>query len=66
MLDDKTQYYINPRGKFIIGGPEAVDAELIGRKIIVDTYEGWGAQGGWAFSGKDPSKVDRRGAYPAR
>ena len=46
MLDDKTQYYINPRGKFIIGGPEAVDAELTGRKIIVDTYEGWGAQGG--------------------
>ena len=65
MLDDKTQYYINPSGKFIIGGPEA-DAGLTGRKIIVDTYGGWGAHGGGAFSGKDPSKVDRSGAYAAR
>ena len=65
MLDDKTQYYINPSGKFIIGGPEA-DAGLTGRKIIVDTYGGWGAHGGGAFSGKDPSKADRSGAYAAR
>ena len=62
---DKTQFYINPSGKFIIGGPEA-DAGLTGRKIIVDTYGGWGAHGGGAFSGKDPSKVDRSGAYAAR
>ena len=65
MLDDKTQYYINPSGKFIIGGPEA-DAGLTGRKIIVETYGGWGAHGGGALSGKDPSKVDRSGAYAAR
>ena len=64
-LDDKTKYFINPSGKFIIGGPEA-DAGLTGRKIIVDTYGGWGAHGGGAFSGKDPSKVDRSGAYAAR
>ncbi len=64
-LDDKTKYHINPSGKFIIGGPEA-DAGLTGRKIIVDTYGGWGAHGGGAFSGKDPSKVDRSGAYAAR
>ena len=65
LLDENTQYYINPSGKFIIGGPEA-DAGLTGRKIIVDTYGGWGAHGGGAFSGKDPSKVDRSGAYAAR
>ena len=65
LLDEKTKYYINPSGKFIIGGPEA-DAGLTGRKIIVDTYGGWGAHGGGAFSGKDPSKVDRSGAYAAR
>ena len=65
MLDENTKYYINPSGKFIIGGPEA-DAGLTGRKIIVDTYGGWGAHGGGAFSGKDPSKVDRSGAYAAR
>ena len=65
MLDEKTKYFINPSGKFIIGGPEA-DAGLTGRKIIVDTYGGWGAHGGGAFSGKDPSKVDRSGAYAAR
>ena len=64
-LDDKTKYFINPSGKFIIGGPEA-DAGLTGRKIIVDTYGGWGAHGGGAFSGKDPSKVDRSGAYATR
>jgi len=64
-LDERTKYYINPSGKFIIGGPEA-DAGLTGRKIIVDTYGGWGAHGGGAFSGKDPSKVDRSGAYAAR
>lgn len=64
-LDDKTDYFINPSGLFIIGGPEA-DAGLTGRKIIVDTYGGWGAHGGGAFSGKDPSKVDRSGAYAAR
>ena len=65
MLDEETKYFINPSGKFIIGGPEA-DAGLTGRKIIVDTYGGWGAHGGGAFSGKDPSKVDRSGAYAAR
>lgn len=64
-LDDKTHYFINPSGKFIIGGPEA-DSGLTGRKIIVDTYGGWGAHGGGAFSGKDCSKVDRSAAYAAR
>jgi S-adenosylmethionine synthetase len=64
-LDEKTKFHINPSGKFIVGGPEA-DAGLTGRKIIVDTYGGWGAHGGGAFSGKDPSKVDRSGAYAAR
>jgi S-adenosylmethionine synthetase len=64
-LDENTQYFINPSGKFIIGGPEA-DTGLTGRKIIVDTYGGWGAHGGGAFSGKDPSKVDRSAAYAAR
>jgi len=64
-LDDKTQFFLNPSGQFIIGGPEA-DAGLTGRKIIVDTYGGWGAHGGGAFSGKDPSKVDRSAAYAAR
>ena len=64
-LDDKTIYHINPSGKFIIGGPEA-DTGLTGRKIIVDTYGGWGAHGGGCFSGKDCSKVDRSGAYAAR
>lgn len=65
LLDDKTVYYLNPSGKFEIGGPQG-DAGLTGRKIIVDTYGGWGAHGGGAFSGKDPSKVDRSGAYAAR
>jgi len=64
-LDNKTIYHINPCGNFIIGGPVG-DAGLTGRKIIVDTYGGWGAHGGGAFSGKDPSKVDRSAAYAAR
>ena len=64
-LDDKTIYHINPSGKFVIGGPEA-DSGLTGRKIVVDTYGGWGAHGGGCFSGKDCSKVDRSGAYAAR
>jgi len=65
MITEDTQFFINPSGVFIIGGPEA-DAGLTGRKIIVDTYGGWGAHGGGAFSGKDPSKVDRSAAYAAR
>merc|ERR1712100_797283 len=60
-----THLHLNPSGKFIIGGPQG-DASLTGRKIIVDTYGGWGAHGGGAFSGKDPSKVDRSAAYAAR
>lgn len=64
-LDKKTKYFINPTGKFVIGGPKG-DAGLTGRKIIVDTYGGHGAHGGGAFSGKDPSKVDRSAAYMAR
>ncbi len=65
LLDAETDIFINPSGIFIIGGPEA-DAGLTGRKIIVDTYGGWGAHGGGAFSGKDPTKVDRSAAYAAR
>lgn len=65
MLDDKTKYFINPSGRFVIGGPYA-DTGLTGRKIIVDTYGGWASHGGGAFSGKDSSKVDRSGAYMAR
>jgi S-adenosylmethionine synthetase len=65
LLDDKTIYHLNPSGRFTIGGPMG-DAGLTGRKIIIDTYGGWGAHGGGAFSGKDPSKVDRSGAYAAR
>ena len=64
MLQD-TQIVINPSGKFDVGGP-AADAGLTGRKIIVDTYGGWAAHGGGAFSGKDPTKVDRSAAYYAR
>jgi S-adenosylmethionine synthetase len=64
-LDDKTVYHIQPSGSFIVGGPQG-DAGLTGRKIIVDTYGGWGAHGGGAFSGKDCSKVDRSAAYAAR
>jgi S-adenosylmethionine synthetase len=65
LLDDETIYHLNPSGRFIIGGPHG-DAGLTGRKIIVDTYGGWGAHGGGAFSGKDPTKVDRSGAYMSR
>ncbi len=65
MLDNKTKYYINPTGRFVIGGP-AGDCGLTGRKIIVDTYGGMARHGGGAFSGKDPSKVDRSAAYAAR
>ena len=65
LLTDETKYYINPTGKFVIGGPHG-DAGLTGRKIIVDTYGGVGSHGGGAFSGKDPSKVDRSAAYYAR
>jgi S-adenosylmethionine synthetase len=65
LLDENTKYYINPTGKFVIGGPQG-DAGLTGRKIIVDTYGGVGRHGGGAFSGKDPSKVDRSAAYAAR
>jgi len=64
-LDDKTVYHLNPSGRFVIGGPQG-DAGVTGRKIIIDTYGGWGAHGGGAFSGKDPSKVDRSGAYAGR
>ncbi len=65
LLDDDTKYYINPSGRFVIGGPVG-DAGLTGRKIIVDTYGGSARHGGGAFSGKDPTKVDRSGAYAAR
>ncbi|GAA5963906.1 hypothetical protein JCM21900_001142 [Sporobolomyces salmonicolor] len=65
LLDDKTVYHIQPSGRFVIGGPQG-DAGLTGRKIIVDTYGGWGAHGGGAFSGKDWSKVDRSAAYTSR
>ena len=65
LLDSKTKYFINPTGRFVIGGPHG-DCGLTGRKIIVDTYGGHGAHGGGAFSGKDPSKVDRSAAYMGR
>jgi len=64
-LDDKTIYHLNPSGRFVIGGPHG-DAGLTGRKIIIDSYGGWGAHGGGAFSGKDTTKVDRSAAYAAR
>ncbi len=64
-LDEETKYFINPTGRFVIGGPQG-DAGLTGRKIIVDTYGGYARHGGGAFSGKDPTKVDRSGAYAAR
>ncbi|WP_310830069.1 methionine adenosyltransferase [Paenibacillus pedocola] len=65
LLDTNTKYFINPTGRFVIGGPQG-DAGLTGRKIIVDTYGGYARHGGGAFSGKDPTKVDRSGAYAAR
>ncbi len=65
MLDDKTLYYINPTGRFVVGGPQG-DCGLTGRKIIVDTYGGMARHGGGAFSGKDPTKVDRSASYAAR
>ena len=65
MLDAKTKYHINPTGNFVVGGPQG-DCGLTGRKIIVDTYGGVGRHGGGAFSGKDPTKVDRSAAYMAR
>ncbi len=65
LLDAETKYFINPTGRFVIGGPQG-DAGLTGRKIIVDTYGGYARHGGGAFSGKDPTKVDRSGAYAAR
>ncbi len=65
LMDDETKIYINPTGQFIVGGPQG-DSGLTGRKIIVDTYGGYGRHGGGAFSGKDPTKVDRSGAYAAR
>jgi S-adenosylmethionine synthetase len=65
LLDEKTRYLINPTGRFVIGGPQG-DSGLTGRKIIVDTYGGMGRHGGGAFSGKDPTKVDRSAAYAAR
>ena len=65
LLDEKTRYFVNPTGRFVIGGP-AGDSGLTGRKIIVDTYGGYARHGGGAFSGKDPTKVDRSAAYAAR
>ena len=65
LLSDKIKYHINPTGRFVVGGPHG-DCGLTGRKIIVDTYGGWGRHGGGAFSGKDPTKVDRSAAYMAR
>ncbi|MFT5388102.1 MAG: S-adenosylmethionine synthetase [Candidatus Omnitrophota bacterium] len=65
LIDSKTRFLINPTGKFVVGGPQG-DCGLTGRKIIVDTYGGYGRHGGGAFSGKDPSKVDRSAAYAAR
>jgi S-adenosylmethionine synthetase len=65
LLNAKTEYLINPTGRFVVGGPQG-DTGLTGRKIIVDTYGGWGRHGGGAFSGKDPTQVDRSAAYMGR
>jgi S-adenosylmethionine synthetase len=65
LIDDNTKYHINPTGRFVTGGPQG-DSGLTGRKIIVDTYGGYAPHGGGAFSGKDPTKVDRSAAYMAR
>jgi S-adenosylmethionine synthetase len=65
LLDERTKYFINPTGRFVIGGPQG-DCGLTGRKIIVDTYGGVGSHGGGAFSGKDPTKVDRSASYMTR
>ena len=65
LLDDETKYFVNPTGRFVTGGPKG-DSGLTGRKIIVDTYGGYARHGGGAFSGKDPTKVDRSAAYAAR
>ncbi|MBI2916293.1 MAG: methionine adenosyltransferase [Elusimicrobia bacterium] len=65
MVDSKTKYYVNPTGKFLVGGPQS-DTGMTGRKLIVDTYGGWAPHGGGAFSGKDPTKVDRSASYMAR
>ncbi|KAF0133097.1 MAG: S-adenosylmethionine synthetase, partial [Candidatus Saganbacteria bacterium] len=65
LVDDKIKYFVNPTGRFVIGGPQG-DTGVTGRKIIVDTYGGYSRHGGGAFSGKDPTKVDRSGTYAAR
>lgn len=65
MLDSKTKYLVNPTGKFVVGGPQS-DTGMTGRKLVVDTYGGWAPHGGGAFSGKDPTKVDRSASYMAR